>query len=139
MSSLEEIADFADVPVEVEVELGRRIMTIAQILELGSGQRDPHGAVGGRQHGHPGGRIADRLRRNRDYRGLGGRDESRISAWRNEIGLMDIVRQSLAITFVFALLWTALWLLRKKGQDPHRFREKSRTMRITRIARKAGS
>ena len=30
-----EIADFADVPVEVEVELGRRIMTIAQILELG--------------------------------------------------------------------------------------------------------
>jgi len=35
MSSLEEIADFADVPVEVEVELGRREMTIAQILELG--------------------------------------------------------------------------------------------------------
>lgn len=29
---------------------------------------------------------------------------------------MDIVRQSLAITFVFALLWMALWLLRKKGQ-----------------------
>lgn len=28
---------------------------------------------------------------------------------------MDIVRQSLAITFVFALLWTALWWLRKKG------------------------
>jgi len=28
---------------------------------------------------------------------------------------MDIVRQSLAITFVFALLWVALWLLRKKG------------------------
>jgi flagellar motor switch protein FliN/FliY len=35
MSSLEEIADFADVPVEVSVELGRRVMTIAQILELG--------------------------------------------------------------------------------------------------------
>jgi flagellar motor switch protein FliN/FliY len=35
MTSLEEIANFADVPVEVEVELGRRIMTIAQILELG--------------------------------------------------------------------------------------------------------
>lgn len=35
MSSLQEIADFADVPVEVEVELGRRIMTIGQILELG--------------------------------------------------------------------------------------------------------
>ena len=28
---------------------------------------------------------------------------------------MDIVRQSLAITFVFALLWGALWFLRKKG------------------------
>jgi flagellar biogenesis protein FliO len=28
---------------------------------------------------------------------------------------MDIVRQSLAIAFVFALLWAALWLLRKKG------------------------
>ena len=28
---------------------------------------------------------------------------------------MDIVRQSLAIVFVFALLWTALWLVRKKG------------------------
>jgi flagellar biogenesis protein FliO len=28
---------------------------------------------------------------------------------------MDIVRQSLAITFVFALLWTAIWLLRRKG------------------------
>jgi flagellar biogenesis protein FliO len=28
---------------------------------------------------------------------------------------MDIVRQSLAITFVFALLWAAMWLLRKKG------------------------
>lgn len=28
---------------------------------------------------------------------------------------MDIVRQSLAITFVFALLWAALWWLRKRG------------------------
>ncbi len=28
---------------------------------------------------------------------------------------MDIVRQSLAITFVFALLWGALWFLRKRG------------------------
>jgi flagellar motor switch protein FliN/FliY len=35
MSPLQEIADLADVPVEVEVELGRRIMSIAQILELG--------------------------------------------------------------------------------------------------------
>jgi len=34
MTPLEEIADFAEVPVEVEVELGRRVMTIAQILEL---------------------------------------------------------------------------------------------------------
>lgn len=29
---------------------------------------------------------------------------------------MDIVRQSLAITFVFALLWLALWVLRKRGR-----------------------
>jgi len=28
---------------------------------------------------------------------------------------MDIVRQSLAITLVFALLWAALWFLRKRG------------------------
>jgi flagellar biogenesis protein FliO len=28
---------------------------------------------------------------------------------------MDIARQSLAITFVFALLWLALWLLKRKG------------------------
>ena len=28
---------------------------------------------------------------------------------------MDLVRQSLAIVFVFALLWTALWFVRKKG------------------------
>ncbi len=35
MSPLQEIADLADVPVEVEVELGRKVMTIAQILELG--------------------------------------------------------------------------------------------------------
>jgi flagellar motor switch protein FliN/FliY len=35
MTPLEQITDLADVPVDVEVELGRRIMTIAQILELG--------------------------------------------------------------------------------------------------------
>ena len=35
MTPLEEIAEIADVPVEVEVELGRKVMTIAQILELG--------------------------------------------------------------------------------------------------------
>jgi len=35
MTPLQEIAEIADVPVEVEVELGRKIMTIAQILELG--------------------------------------------------------------------------------------------------------
>ena len=28
---------------------------------------------------------------------------------------MDIVRQILAVVFVFALLWVALWLLRRKG------------------------
>jgi flagellar motor switch protein FliN/FliY len=35
MKPLQQIADLADVPVEVQVELGHRIMTIAQILELG--------------------------------------------------------------------------------------------------------
>ena len=28
---------------------------------------------------------------------------------------MDIIRQSLALTFVFALLWAALWFLRRKN------------------------
>ncbi|HTA71305.1 MAG TPA: FliM/FliN family flagellar motor switch protein [Bryobacteraceae bacterium] len=36
MTPLQEIADLADVTVDVEVELGRRIMTIAQILQLGA-------------------------------------------------------------------------------------------------------
>jgi flagellar biogenesis protein FliO len=33
---------------------------------------------------------------------------------------MDIVKQSVAITFVFALLWAALWFLRKRGNIPVR-------------------
>jgi len=33
---------------------------------------------------------------------------------------MDILRQSLAIALVFALLWLALWLLRKKNGVPAR-------------------
>ncbi len=35
MSPVQQIADLADVPLDVGVELGRRVMTIAQILELG--------------------------------------------------------------------------------------------------------
>jgi flagellar motor switch protein FliN len=35
MSPVQQIAEIADVPLEVGVELGRRVMTIAQILELG--------------------------------------------------------------------------------------------------------
>lgn len=35
MTPLQEIADLADVTVDVEVELGHKIMTIAQILQLG--------------------------------------------------------------------------------------------------------
>ena len=34
MTPLEEIAYVADVPIDVEVELDRKVMTIAQILEL---------------------------------------------------------------------------------------------------------
>jgi len=35
VTPLQQIADLAEVTVDVEVELGRRIMTIAQILQLG--------------------------------------------------------------------------------------------------------
>ena len=35
MTPLEQIAELADVPVEIEAELGRRLMSIAQILRLG--------------------------------------------------------------------------------------------------------
>ena len=31
---------------------------------------------------------------------------------------MDVIRQSLAITFVFFLLWVALWFLRKRRGIP---------------------
>ena len=34
MTPLEEIAHLADVQVDVEVELGRKVMTIAEILQL---------------------------------------------------------------------------------------------------------
>lgn len=37
MTALEEIAHLADVPVSVEVELDRRVMTVREILELGEG------------------------------------------------------------------------------------------------------
>jgi flagellar motor switch protein FliN/FliY len=37
MSPLEEIAGLADVPIDIEIELGRRVMTIAQLLDLGPG------------------------------------------------------------------------------------------------------
>lgn len=35
MTPLEEIAELADVTIDVEVELGHKIMSIAQILQLG--------------------------------------------------------------------------------------------------------
>jgi flagellar motor switch protein FliN/FliY len=34
MTALEEISAFADVPVDLEVELDRTVMTLAQVLEL---------------------------------------------------------------------------------------------------------
>lgn len=34
MTALEEVAFLADVPVKIEVELDRKIMTIGQVLEL---------------------------------------------------------------------------------------------------------
>jgi flagellar motor switch protein FliN/FliY len=35
VTPIQELADLADVTVDVEVELGRKIMTIAQILQVG--------------------------------------------------------------------------------------------------------
>ena len=35
MTPLQEIAGLADVPIEVEVQLGHKILSISQILELG--------------------------------------------------------------------------------------------------------
>jgi len=37
MTALEEIAGLADVPMEIEIELGRKVMTIAHLLDLGPG------------------------------------------------------------------------------------------------------
>lgn len=37
MITLNEIARFADVPVEIEVELDRRVLTIRELLELEAG------------------------------------------------------------------------------------------------------
>jgi flagellar motor switch protein FliN len=37
MTPMEEIAGFADVPVDIEAELDRRILTVRQILELEPG------------------------------------------------------------------------------------------------------
>ena len=34
MTPLEQIAELTDVPLEVEIEVGRKVMTLAQILEL---------------------------------------------------------------------------------------------------------
>ena len=34
MTALEEIAAFADIPVDIQVELDRTVMTVGQILEL---------------------------------------------------------------------------------------------------------
>ena len=37
MTPMEEIAGFADVPIDIEAELDRRILTVRQILELEPG------------------------------------------------------------------------------------------------------
>lgn len=34
MSPVDQIADFANIPLDIDVELGRRIMTLAEVLEL---------------------------------------------------------------------------------------------------------
>ena len=40
-SALEEVGSFADMPIEVEVELDRRGMRLREILELGTGSVIP--------------------------------------------------------------------------------------------------
>ena len=37
MTALEEVAGLADIPMEIEIELGRKVMTIARLLDLGPG------------------------------------------------------------------------------------------------------
>lgn len=37
MSPLQQITGLADVPIDIEIELGRRVMTIAQLLEITQG------------------------------------------------------------------------------------------------------
>jgi flagellar motor switch protein FliN/FliY len=37
MSASEQIAHIADVPIDVEVELDRRVMTVAEVLDLNAG------------------------------------------------------------------------------------------------------
>ena len=37
MTPLQQISGLADVPIGIEIELGRRVMTIAQLLDLGPG------------------------------------------------------------------------------------------------------
>ncbi len=37
MSASEQIAHIADVPIDVEVELDRRVMTVAEVLDLNPG------------------------------------------------------------------------------------------------------
>ena len=37
MTPLEEIATLADVPVDIEVELDRRVMRVREVLDLGEG------------------------------------------------------------------------------------------------------
>lgn len=37
MGPAEQIAELADVPLDVEVELGRKVMTVAQVLQIQAG------------------------------------------------------------------------------------------------------
>ena len=116
MSPLEQIADLADVPVDVEVELGRRVMTIAQILELGPDSviRIARSAgdnidilVGGTLIGY--GEIViieDTV--GSSHHGLSARRNRSTRAW------ISYGSRSQSHS-VFALLWAALWVLKRRG------------------------
>ncbi len=62
MNPQEEIAPLGEIPVEIEIELDRRIMTTREVLRLEEGSVIGTLAIGRREHRHLHRRRAVRLR-----------------------------------------------------------------------------
>ena len=62
MTPQEEIAPLGEVPVEIEVELDRRVMTTREVLQLEEGSVIETRTLGRREHRHLHRRRAVRLR-----------------------------------------------------------------------------